>query len=467
MSSSSPPFSLDQVTLPNVRLAYIARYLKDICEYLISEIKYLSVFLYTLKIIHSSFINPSYQQRITLMVEELDTTLHPLKTLYQLSKTRQYMDIEQYMTTVIVPLYESSNYIYTLLNSFFQYWGTTILTFTNMSYMSTQELEAISSMLESFHVYVNNSLILCEINVTNSSFSSDNYVNLWYNSKIHNYKQLLRFNEQSYASLNEIRRQLQLEYILSTTIYEPFQQNMSQWIQEMTTLQYVNQNLIRCTISFQTWVSDFVRTAYLLSHDTVLVPSIYADEKPPQSDSVNNCWAFTNTSTGHKINWYFGHFNTTTNTLSYQNLNSIFFVIYADSIVSKPFLTLYTINTKGTGWYGSKKTFTQYSLPLQEWTLVYWGQDPTTNGAASSFQIPSYTSKIPLTFDSTDAQSFVSKVGPTDLLSADSMYLIALGTNSAASPSNVHFKIKQFGYCTTSESQVMNLITHSASFMEN
>jgi hypothetical protein len=317
-------------------------------------------------------------------------------------------------------------------------------------------------MLSDLNDFVILNLTNAEIKL-NNKLLQDHYVNLWYKAKIYNYKKLSFYIKNILTISKTIIQQLSLSTNLTLTNYNSLNYYFQKFIQEILFLNYINQNLLNASISFKTYLSTLVTKTFLLASDSVIVPSIYADAKPPIPNLLSNNWSFTNTVQGNKINWYFGAFDTI-QSLKYQDLSSMFFIIQFSSIVSKPYLTLYTINTQGTGWYGSKKTFVQYTCEPNKWILVYWGQDPTLNPSISS-ELRSFDQKVAITFDPTDAQAFVSKVGATDLNASDLIYLIAFSTNSAASASTVNFEMKQFGYQTTSTVELFQLICQHSSFL--
>jgi len=452
----------NQITMPNVRLAHTANYLKDITEYLIYEIKYLSLFIQKLQLIYDQSTNVNFQTCISNLIQNIDVNLITLRNLYQLSIRFNYLAIESYLQNNVYPLYtDSQHYLLSTLSTFFNFWKTNILSYSNMILFDISDWNRFLAMIESFQTFIYMISTHLEIKL-NSQLSSTHYVTLWYQSRIYNCKQISNNLHSLHLIILQIIRQLELDYNLELNTYKSLEYTMKQWIQNVQFLPYLNQNLLQMTISFSTIISTQFTKQYLLASDSIIVPMIYADEKPPTMNFTQNCWSFTNTTVGNKINWYFDSFDTT-NSLSYQNLKSMFFIINFSSIISKPFLTLYTINTLGTGWYGSKKTFVSYTCDPHQWVLVYWGQDPTLDTSISS-QLSSFDQKVQITFDSTDAQAFVSKVGQTDLLPQDLIYLIAFSTNSTASANTVQFDIKQFGYQTLTTIKLNQLIAKNSSF---
>jgi len=196
------------------------------------------------------------------------------------------------------------------------------------------------------------------------------------------------------------------------------------------------------------------RDTYVVG-DTTVVPSIYADARPPSVDtSGKNGWVFTNTAPSQKVNWYFVA-NTTDSTFLVSSLKSFYFIIECASLTSRPFLTIYTkkTTTNPAHWYGTKKTFTLFqdvtdgtdSMTIGKRCLVYFGTDPTT--LFPTGQIGSFDAKYNLGLDTTGGTTtFKSNEGLTDINPASVVYLIAISTNSAAAVGTVNFRMMENGY---------------------
>ena len=198
----------------------------------------------------------------------------------------------------------------------------------------------------------------------------------------------------------------------------------------------------------------------ILANDTASASVIYADEKPPSTDASGNGWRFTNAVAGHKINWYFLA-NASDSTYKVGGLTSFYFIMNAASVASLPFFVIYSKNSAGTYWYGTKKVFTTITPTpvVGQKTLVYYNTDPTTIAAISD-QVGAFDAKCALGYDSTGgATTFVSKQGHADLPTTDVIYLAAIGTNSAAGANNVNFSILEVGMLRSDASTTLSTVT--------
>ena len=207
-------------------------------------------------------------------------------------------------------------------------------------------------------------------------------------------------------------------------------------------------------------VSSTKQRNMILANDTTSASAIYADEKPPSTDASGNGWKFTNTVAGYKINWYFLT-NASDSTYKVGGLSSFYFIMNAASITSLPFFVIYSKNSAGTYWYGTKKVFTTITPTpvVGQKTLVYYNTDPTTIAAISD-QVGAFDAKCALGYDSTGgATTFVSKQGHTDLPTTDVIYLAAIGTNSAAAVNNVNFSILEVGMLRSDAITTLSTVT--------
>jgi aspartate oxidase len=102
-------FYLTQVTLPNVRKAYTANYLKDITEYLISEIKYLSSFIADLQLIYIDSTNTVFNSHINQLVSNIDQNVFIFKNLHQKSILYNYLELENLLINSLAVAFSALN----------------------------------------------------------------------------------------------------------------------------------------------------------------------------------------------------------------------------------------------------------------------------------------------------------------------------------------------------------------------
>jgi hypothetical protein len=455
-------FFLDQITLPNVRLGYTANYLKDINQYLMNEIKYLSIFLNNLNIINTNTTNLEYNTLINNMLLNIDNNLLILKNFYQLSVQTKYLDVENYVKNDLTTLYTSQNYIFNLLSLYFGYWQTKMCLYNNMSYMSINEIENLIDIMTCFNHFVSISLVLSETTL-NNKLSTNHYITIWLQSKINNYKNLANYIKNMLLQLNNMINMLNSNQTLSSNVHSNYFYWLKKFTFEINLLLSYNLNLLIQNNSYSVSIDSLTKQTFLLSSDNKTL-SLISDGKPFQSDLINNSWSFINTTSGWKINLYLG-FSDPIQSILIQDIKSIYFIINTISNVSKPFFVLYTYPTSGySGWYSSKKAFANYTTNNNQWTLVYWGEDPTIN---YNQYLSSFDNKVLITHDPTDAQSFVSNIGQTDFNSTDLLSYLVLSSNSSASPNNVNFLLKQFGFITNKKVEITNFVSKKqSSFLE-
>ncbi len=195
--------------------------------------------------------------------------------------------------------------------------------------------------------------------------------------------------------------------------------------------------------------TDWVRKPYagaLIEYDSTSVllnnnAAVYADgaqglEEPNSSEQG---WYFKNDTSGKKVNWYYlgnenaGYqMNKATLQGGYVRLK-----VLTTMGVDSPFFSLYT-TPQGDGydafWFRSRYVYNgDFSgIAVDQEVIAYWGEDPSVS--------PELT-RVELTLDNT----FSLLSGAPDI-SNDTIYTMALSTNSSATVDSIEFIAKELGY---------------------
>ena len=182
---------------------------------------------------------------------------------------------------------------------------------------------------------------------------------------------------------------------------------------------------------------EYDSTSILLNNNG----AVYADgaqglEEPNGSEDG---WYFKNDEAGKKINWYFlGNENA-----GYQITKAtlqggyVRIKLLQELGTDSPFFSLYT-TPKGDGydrfWFRSRYSYVGdfTGVAVGQEVIAYWGEDPSVH--------PELT-RVTLTQD-----SFSSLISEHPDVSNDSVYTMALGTNSAATVDSIEFIAKELGY---------------------
>jgi hypothetical protein len=182
---------------------------------------------------------------------------------------------------------------------------------------------------------------------------------------------------------------------------------------------------------------EYDSTSILLNNNG----AVYADgaqglEEPNGSEDG---WYFKNDEAGKKINWYFlGNENA-----GYQITKAtlqggyVRIKLLQELGTDSPFFSLYT-TPQGDGfdrfWFRSRYSYIGdfTGIAVGQEVIAYWGEDPSVH--------PELT-RVTLTQD-----SFSSLISEHPDVSNDSVYTMALGTNSAATVDSIEFIAKELGY---------------------
>ena len=172
-------------------------------------------------------------------------------------------------------------------------------------------------------------------------------------------------------------------------------------------------------------------------------PAIYPDEQPPMPTDDGNGWKFVNTNPGDKINWYFYAKNI--NAMDKFNKMEMFYCIVQLGETSQPpWLTAYTFkkpSSSSPNWYESRHTMDGAiaSTPSNQKILIYFS--PSNQNLTDVF--PELSD-----FDGTTYNLFhdypVDLTGNGDGFDED-LYLIALSSNSGATPLSYDFTVLEYG----------------------
>ena len=158
-------------------------------------------------------------------------------------------------------------------------------------------------------------------------------------------------------------------------------------------------------------------------------PSVYADGFAGiQDSSFREGWYFKNTTQGQKINWYF--YDGVTENLTLGNF-SCYAIVTFDSIVSKPFLAIYTTKT-GSGDAGSWYKSRIVAIPIGSAVvgvkyLMYYGQDPKVHP-----ELPRLATELSTSTVGTKASN-------------ERVYTASLGSDSGTSANNCQFIAEALG----------------------
>ncbi len=195
--------------------------------------------------------------------------------------------------------------------------------------------------------------------------------------------------------------------------------------------------------------TNWVRKPYagaLIEYDSTSVllnnnAAVYADgaqglEEPNGSEQG---WYFKNDTSGKKVNWYYlGNENAgyQMNKATLQG-GYIRLKVLTPMGVDSPFFSLYT-TPQGDGfdafWFRSRYVYNGdfTGITVGQEVIAYWGEDPSVS--------PELT-RVELTLDNT----FSLLSGAPDI-SNDTIYTMALSTNSAATVDSIEFIAKELGY---------------------
>ena len=344
----------------------------------------------------------------------------------------------------------SSHSLFSGMALYFQQWKNEYASDSILLY-STKDFQILMSILEECLVQV---IQPCLSSWTSISYQLQCHLTdafhwsiLYSKAKIFLFRQIKTQIQQLLRSLQTCVDVLSYQTSLSTTETTPLVQSLSSLCSQWTSMANVDTCVWKGSTSFTSEWSVYLKYTLLPVLDTLLVTSMYADANPPTAYPEFNSWKYTNNGTNQKINWYFA---SSTPTRQWANISSIFFLMQFHSIVSLPFLTIYTKNTLGNYWYGKRKNFTLYSptptVSSSQWVLVYFGEDPTQDASLISPPLWPFpiSSKISLQYDP-DPIHFKTFIGGTDLASSDEILLIALSSDSSATLHNVSFALSMIG----------------------
>ena len=185
-----------------------------------------------------------------------------------------------------------------------------------------------------------------------------------------------------------------------------------------------------------------------INFDSPEAIQIAADGSPPTANPTDSGlgWYYKNQAGNpvNKINWYFAsNLGMTMNDISYISIRVKVYNTVA--VNSFPFLTIYTTGT-ANGWYQSRFSFLLKNADIQNTSdgdtiLMYHEMNPLSQDK----DVPHYELE----------QDSFSSVGP--LLGNESIFLIALSTDSSAATDNVEIAVDKFTYSIGDNVSVFNL----------
>jgi len=439
------------IQYPYLRISYITQnYLGKILIYQIKELELLKQFISKSKNLTSTFSSLTTIHSLEENIETLITThLQMYQSIYTLSLGNNYENLESYIINNFLPiLIDDTKFIYQLLYNYINEWKTQFSNTSSISLYSVLDWTNILNLSNALYDFVNQSIALSYSGVYQLIQLSDkfHYTKMFFYGKIYIYENIDNNLFILIQNINSFILQLETNQLINSTTITSFQ---NQWLllnNNITNIINVQRNLWNFTYSMPTLLSSSIQYTLLLASDTKIVPSIYADGQPPLIENDSNSWKYINTTSGKKINWYFASYYNSIQNLSFSNLKSVFFIIKFNSLVSLPFLTIYTTNSNGNYWYGKRKNYTQYTPVLNQWYLLYLGDDPSIDSNISSF-LPSFNSKLVLNY-SPDSINFKTYVGETDINNTDNILFLTLSSDSSANVNNVNFTISMMGYKT-------------------
>lgn len=448
------------VNYPNVRKAVVASnyfglIIKSLLDELISFNSYLIVSLNNI-IVNTK--TQSFFDSLSALQVQLLSHVNLYQVLYEKSIDSDYPSLESSITNDLLPLVNSSNFFYTLLNVYLASWQTE-LTLDNQQYYSIDDFNYIHKTINELNKFASDQLLNSYKNLQNYYMSSSAYYYpvVFYRSKIYIFSKLVNTTDNLMKVIDQDMTRLNNGQNILSTDFDNFKTNHDLIVSLFLNLAAVQKNLFHFESSTRATYGNNIELSFNPMSDAAALAAIYADEKPPIADVALNAWRFINTNTGYKINWYFGNF-AASDSITYQNVVSIFFIVKFHSTVKKPFITIYTqkLPNQSSGWYGSKKTFTIYSpdtTSTSDTYLVYLKSDPTSSVASNL--LDSFQHKTQIQNDPTDI-SFRSNNGQTDINNTDKMFLINLSTDSSAPANSVDFSITQFGFVLTNKQVIFN-----------
>ena len=168
--------------------------------------------------------------------------------------------------------------------------------------------------------------------------------------------------------------------------------------------------------------------------------AVYADGD--QGVNVNGGWLYSNTGSGHKINWYV-YANTVDQASTAKKIKDIkdmYMVIYhqytAVADVKNPFIAFYSLNDAGTNtsWYKNRYVFDNFSSRASEVgsKLLYIGED-------NPLIHPEILIRIELNFDPVRSTATLAAGAEEDL------WLSSVQTTSSALAGEYNFVFSEFG----------------------
>jgi hypothetical protein len=425
-----------------------------------------------------AFMDNSFSTALDLMNTTADNTVDVISNLNRLNMNvtaADYTAFENYIQTTALPHITSSGFASVAWSSIFSGLVTDVSgslaagsggwyllsseNFDSFQQFFSLQREQVVTMISRTRYYISQFAGITDTN---------NFVRLYMAGKM---QALLTIQTALTAIMNSINtcsQSLHTGVMVSATQLNAIQTGLVELVSGINAYTKANTAFFSNTnTSLYTYVSSTKKRNVLLQNDPAMA-NIYADERPPEVDSVNNGWAFKNSSARYKINWYFLT-NPSDSTYLISSAPSFYFIINAANTVSLPFVVIYSKNSAGTYWYGTKKVFTNYAPAVTTGTktLVYIGTDPTTLTGISD-QIGAFDAKCALTFDSTGGTTtFVSRQGHTDLPPTDVMYMTAIGTDSSAAVNNVNFSLLEVGWLRTDATTTMATISVTRSTMQS
>jgi len=227
----------------------------------------------------------------------------------------------------------------------------------------------------------------------------------------------------------------------------------------VTLLTGINSNhnaLVDKTEEIKTSVSTIVSQAY----NQILVnctPSVWQDECGPlpipsviTSKTSEDGWYFSNIAVSEKINWYMP---TNGTNMTVGDIQNLYMNIFAQSDVSLPFITIYTV---------PKNDGTNYASWANAAINYVFNSDPTTTSLTANKSYCLHTGIAPMNvYNKTCIKLMVStrnksnknnfnletSINPSIVSMDDKILAISVGTDSSAAVGKVNFVINSLNLC--------------------
>jgi hypothetical protein len=203
-----------------------------------------------------------------------------------------------------------------------------------------------------------------------------------------------------------------------------------------------------------TSVSTIVSQAYN-QINVNCTPTVWQDECGPlpipatiTSKTTEDGWYFSNFLTSEKINWYMP---TNGTSMTVGDIQNLYMNIFAQSDVSLPFITIYTVaKTDGTNyanWANAKINYVfnsdATSSTANKSYCLYTGSNPMNVYNKTSIKSVVYTENVTNKNNANPGSSFDNTI----VAATDKILAIAVSTDSGANVGNINFVINSLNVC--------------------